>query len=266
MRLPLPRPLGARSRSLLISGAVHALLLLPWLAFDRDREDDGIRGQVLAVQLVQVDGGMPGAPPVQTPTPEPVPAPVEAPHLPEVAPSPVTTKPQQPRSGAPERPTFDLPVAAEKSTHSVMDALAEAGIAEERSTVEQLLDRVEDPGPLAFRSGGGAPPPADTLGAGSPEATGVDPTSLAIWKVRVQSHIMRIFESPGGEPIQAARVHLTIEPDGTITGYRLVTSSGTDAWDEAALEAVDRAAWVPAPPPNSFALLENGFDVRFEPR
>jgi len=263
--LPLIRPPGARARSFVISGVVHALVLLPLLAVERP-PDDGVRGQVLSVQLVRADGGVPGAPPVEEPTVEPVPSTVDAPHEPQVAPSPVTTRPRRATPAAPEEPTFDLPRVDELAERSVVDALAEAGIVDERSTTERLLDSLQDPGPLAFRSGGGAPPAAEREGAGSPDASGVDPTSLAVWKVRVQSHLMRIFEPPGGEPSRSTRVQLFIRPDGTITGSQLVTSSGRDDWDEAALRAIEEAAWVPAPPAQAFALLEDGFDVRFEPR
>lgn len=254
-----------RLRALFASGVVHALVLIPWLTAE-PREDEGVRGQVLAVQRVRVDGGAPDAPPVDVPTPEPVVGEADAPREPEVPPAPRTSHPTRSRGGAPEPPTFDLPRVDGPAEQSVADALAEAGVVDARTTTESLLDRIEDPGPLALRSGGGAPPPAEHEGAGSPDETGVDPTSLAVWKVRVQSHLMRIFEPPGGHPDRSARVQLFIEPDGTITRSKLVTSSGRADWDEAALRAVEVASWVPAPPAQAFPLLRDGFDVRFEPR
>jgi colicin import membrane protein len=61
-------------------------------------------------------------------------------------------------------------------------------------------------------------------------------------KARVQPNIVFTDSLPPGT---RAEVEVRAAPDGTITGRRLVKSSGNSAWDEAVLRAIDRTGDLP---------------------
>jgi colicin import membrane protein len=61
-------------------------------------------------------------------------------------------------------------------------------------------------------------------------------------KARVQPNIVYTDTLPPG---LRAEVEVRAAPDGTITGRRLVKSSGNSAWDEAVLRAIDRTGDLP---------------------
>jgi colicin import membrane protein len=61
-------------------------------------------------------------------------------------------------------------------------------------------------------------------------------------KARVQPNIVNIDTLPPG---LRAEVEVRAAPDGTITGRRLVKSSGNTTWDDAVLRAIDRTGDLP---------------------
>lgn len=76
---------------------------------------------------------------------------------------------------------------------------------------------------------------------------------------RVKPNIL-FTDTVDGNP--RAEVEVKLAPDGTIIGKRLVESSGSKAWDDAVLRAVERTGMLP---------LDNGrappvFSIGFRPR
>lgn len=84
---------------------------------------------------------------------------------------------------------------------------------------------------------------------GGPRATGTAQQSSgpsAGYGARVAARIRPnvLFTDPvAGNP--SAEIEVRALPDGTITGRRLVRSSGNPAWDKAALDAIDRTVTLP---------------------
>lgn len=93
--------------------------------------------------------------------------------------------------------------------------------------------------------------PGAAVGA---EAGGAQGAALGGWGAKVSSHIRAntVFAIPAdlrGNP--KAEFALSIMPDGSIAGLRLVRSSGVPAWDQAAERAIRRADPLPRPPPGT---------------
>lgn len=86
-------------------------------------------------------------------------------------------------------------------------------------------------------------------GTGAPSSTGTaardaGPSASYAGRIiaRVKPHILLTNDVPGN-PVAAVEVRCA--SDGTITGHRLVKSSGNKEWDEAVLRAVDRTGELP---------------------
>lgn len=130
---------------------------------------------------------------------------------------------------------------------------------------------VEQPSSAAPVGAGGATVSSDAggpSGAAAPSPGGAEASALAIWQTRVRAHLMRLFRPPpaAGRTELSCRVHLWIDPwSGEVQRAVLAESSGVDAWDRAALRAVESADYLPAPPAVAVPLLGDGFDVRFVP-
>ncbi|HYE41082.1 MAG TPA: cell envelope integrity protein TolA [Ramlibacter sp.] len=86
-------------------------------------------------------------------------------------------------------------------------------------------------------------------GTGSPDATGNSARSAgpsASWGAKVQAKVrpnIVFTDMVSGNP--RAEVEVRTSPDGTIVNKRLVRSSGSKAWDEAVLRALDRTGSLP---------------------
>lgn len=86
-------------------------------------------------------------------------------------------------------------------------------------------------------------------GSGAPSSTGTAAQSAGPSasyagriKARIKPNIVFVDEVQGN-PL--ATVEVRVAPDGTITGRRLVQSSGVPAWDEAVLRAIDKTEVLP---------------------
>ena len=85
--------------------------------------------------------------------------------------------------------------------------------------------------------------------SGGPQSTGTaqqssGPSASYAGKVvaRIKPNVVFTELAPGNP---RAEVEVRVAPDGTITGRKLVKSSGNPAWDEAVLRAIDRTATLP---------------------
>jgi len=90
---------------------------------------------------------------------------------------------------------------------------------------------------------------AQAGGTGAPNATGSAAQSAGPsagyagrLKARIKPNIVFADDLPGNP---SAEVEVRAAPDGTITGRRLVKSSGVKEWDDAVLRAIDRTEVLP---------------------
>ena len=68
------------------------------------------------------------------------------------------------------------------------------------------------------------------------------------------------FPGYGADEGLLASVEVTIEKDGTISGYRLVKSSGRESYDDSVLRAVADTERVPAPQRDDLRVIVINFN------
>ncbi len=83
---------------------------------------------------------------------------------------------------------------------------------------------------------------AATATGSAQQATGPSPGYAGRIRGRIKPNIV-FTEDIVGNP--TARVEVTVSADGTITSRKIIASSGSPAWDEAVLRAIDRTAVLP---------------------
>jgi len=171
-------------------------------------------------------------PPVETPPPPPVvetppPPPVEAPKPPDIVTEqvvekkpPKPTPPPPPPKPVPPRPAPPPPPPKDKLDEK---ALAKLHADELKRMMGQMDAPVNATGTAAHDSG----PSASYAGR-----------IIA----RLRPNIV-LTESIPGNP--AVEVEIRCAPDGTIIGRRITKSSGSKAWDDAVLRAIDRTGTLP---------------------
>lgn len=104
-------------------------------------------------------------------------------------------------------------------------------------------------------------------GNGGPQSAGTDAKSAgpsAGYAGRIKARIrpnIRLLDPVGGNP--EATVEVKVTPDGTIIGRRLIKASGTKAWDEAVLRAIDKTERLPRDTDGSIPPV---FEIKFNPQ
>ncbi|STR26408.1 TonB family C-terminal domain [Janthinobacterium lividum] len=137
-------------------------------------------------------------------------------------------------------------VAAEKEAKAETSPSAEPGkdAAKEASLPAQASSSAA-PAPAAVRGPQAAPFDSDT------PSTNAAPAS---WQSRVLSHLAHFKRYPGDarqrKRAGAAWVRFQVDRDGKLLASELVTSSGTVLLDREALQVLQRAQPLPAPPDN----------------
>lgn len=261
--LLMPRPADAVGRGLALAIVAHVLLVVA-LAFGvnwRSRSDTGLEAELWAAvpvaaapRAVEPTPAPQPRPPEPTPRAEPRPAPapqVDAQIAIEKAKREEARREQERRDEAERRKKAEKAEAeredaerrkkeeAQKKAEAAKAREAEAAAAAQR---EANLKRVQG---LAGASG-------DENATGS-ALKSAGPSSSYGGRVRAKIKPNIVFpDSIDGNPL--AIVEVRVAPDGTITGRKLVRSSGVPAWDEAVLRAVDKTEILPrdegrAPPP-----------------
>jgi colicin import membrane protein len=85
--------------------------------------------------------------------------------------------------------------------------------------------------------------------AGTPQSTGTaqrDSGPSANYGGKIQARVKPNIVLTESVPLELrAEVEVRAAPDGTITGKRLIKSSGNSTWDEAVLRAIDRTGDLP---------------------
>ena len=267
--LLMPRPADAVGRGLALAIVAHVLLVVA-LAFGvnwRSRSDTGLEAELWAAvpvaaapRAVEPTPAPQPRPPEPTPRAEPKPAPapqVDAQIAIEKAKREEARREQERREEAERKKKAEAEreeaerrkkEEAQKKAEAAKAREAEAAAAAQR---EANLKRVQG---LAGASG-------DENATGS-ALKSAGPSSSYGGRVRAKIKPNIVFpDSIDGNPL--AIVEVRVAPDGTITGRKLVRSSGVPAWDEAVLRAIDKTEILPrdegrAPPP----VMSIGFRPR----
>ncbi|OEZ47168.1 gram-negative bacterial tonB protein [Janthinobacterium sp. MP5059B] len=137
-------------------------------------------------------------------------------------------------------------VAAEKEEKAAASPSTEPGkdVAKEAAVPAQASSSAT-PAPAAVRGPQAAPFNSDTLSSSAAPAS---------WQSRVLSHLAHFKRYPGDarqrKRAGAALVRFQVDRDGKLLASELVTSSGTVLLDREALQVLERAQPLPAPPDN----------------
>jgi len=210
---------GERGRlrtGILLSAAVHVGLLIPlWVAASRQEKLPEMR--VYAVNIVspppqQLGEPRPAEPAVPEPEPEaePTPAPPAPPPPPPPAPAPQRTTAPRPSPPPPQAPPRQQP-------------------------------QQQPPPREAQASTGPRPDPTSAGGENiNLQLRGVEcPTPDYCENIILQ--VNRYFRNPSGGVEGEAEVYFVINRDGSVSGLRMVSSTGRGAFRLAVMEAVEQA-------------------------
>ncbi len=194
---------------------------------------------------------LPAAMPVAAPEPDRAPA------------MPPPASPAQPEPGAaPESPPRmarpDAPARAQAAPQRPVEALADAAATQTTPPVRPRArpERAATPTakakpPSEPQSGASASRQAGRQGKDSAHSaeSGASAALQAGWGAKIQSRVHRQMIYPrGATGSGSASVILTVDRNGKLAALRLTRSSGTPAFDEAALRAVRKAGRFPAAP------------------
>jgi protein TonB len=128
--------------------------------------------------------------------------------------------------------------AASPSTDPGKDAAKEASVPAQASSSAT-------PAPSSVRGPQAAPFDSDTPSSSAAPAS---------WQSRVLGHLAHFKRYPGDARLRkragAAWVRFQVDRDGTLLASELITSSGTVLLDREALQVLERAQPLPAPPDN----------------
>ncbi len=265
------------------AAGVHVLLIaaLTWgVSWRHDADTPAVEAELWSrlPQQAAPRAVEPPPPPPPPPAPAPPPAPTPAPSPPPPAPAPAPAQPdiatqqakaraeaearererererqrrlaeQREREAAEKRAAAEK-AAAEKKAQAERERQqklaeqkreAEKKAAEERRQA-QLQEQLRKEQLARMMGQAGA--------SGSPQSTGTaqqssGPSASYAGKVvaRIKPNVVFTELAPGNP---RAEVEVRVAPDGTITGRKLVKSSGNAAWDEAVLRAIDRTGTLP---------------------
>ncbi|MEC7256411.1 MAG: TonB family protein, partial [Pseudomonadota bacterium] len=196
----------------------------------------------------QIDLSVP-PPPESEPEPEPIPEPEPEPEPapepePEVIPEPVTQldaegRPESSRRPPPQVPeNIDLPDRPEPAPEPAPRVAREPSAPSTASQGQKA-------------AGTGGTNQAGTSGASSVKTMSKSQVTRAItvWGGQIRSRIERQKRFPRN--VRASGrvvVRITVTPDGRVAGASIARSSGTAAFDQAALQAVSRSGRLPRAP------------------
>ena len=134
-------------------------------------------------------------------------------------------------------------VAAEKEAQAASPSAEPGKDAAKESSVPAQASSSASPAPAAVRGPQAAPFNSDT------PSTSAAPAS---WQSRVLSHLAHFKRYPGDarqrKRAGAAWVRFQVDRDGKLLASELITSSGTVLLDREALQVLQRAQPLPAPP------------------
>ncbi|MEP7296945.1 MAG: cell envelope integrity protein TolA [Burkholderiales bacterium] len=144
-----------------------------------------------------------------------------------------------------------LKAETEKADKLAKEKTSKADAAKQAAAREAYLKRMQG---LAGATGG----PTDTGSALRSSAPSASYAGRIM--ARIKPNIV-LTEPVDGNPM--ATVEVKLAPDGTIVGKRLVKSSGSKAWDDAVLRAIERTEILPR---DTDGRVRTPFEIDFRPR
>lgn len=248
-----PQKLPGMRSGLALAIAAHVLLIvaIAWSVRWKSSEPEGVEAELWAA-VPQA-----AAPRVETPQPPPQPQPQPTPPPPVAQPAPPT---QTDAQIAIERER----IAREKARQEELQRAEAARKAEELKKLEAERQRLADEAEkkklaeqakkdearqAAIREANlkrmmkEAGSSDDPLASGNAARTAGPSSGYAgRIKARIKPNIV-LTAAIDGNPVATVRVR--VAPDGTIVGKQLVKSSGSAAWDETVLRAIDKTDGLP---------------------
>lgn len=186
--------------------------------------------------------------------------------LPEVAPPQAPTVPQLPEQTGPQAPpSRDTALAAPDAPNAPSLPRADAA---PRAATAPATPRPPEPAPRASTRQNAATAAGQAAKDETQSTASKARNALqAEWGAAIQRRVHRGMSYPrGATGAGTARVALDVDRSGKLTGLRLVRSSGVDAFDKAALEAVRRARrFAKAPDGLSAASYSFTLSLTFKP-
>jgi len=260
-----PPPPGGMARALTLALLAHLLLVLAlaWgLNWRRQANDQAVMAELWSAPPppppppVRIEPTPTPPPVVRPPPPKPTPEPAVQPRQADLA-LEQKKKADAERRAAEEaarrtRIEFDRRQAAEqarqKQEAEKKAAAEQARQKQEAERKEQVRRKEEAARQEAARQEADRIAALNRMrqqaGKDSASAVGNAPSAGYGDKVRAVVYSNLVFiDTIQGSPVAEVEVRTT--PDGTITGRRLVKSSGLKAWDEAVLRAIDKTRTMP---------------------
>lgn len=153
-----------------------------------------------------------------------------------------TVEPEQAQELSAIAPVEQAAVAAPEAVEPVEQKV------EEQKPVEKPKEKKSEPKKKTTASSGPVGRAAGSSGRPSSSSGGA---SFSNYAGRVAAHLRRYkrYPSSAGRARGTVRIAFSVSRGGTVTGVRLVGSSGNSALDQAALQMVRRANPFPAMPP-----------------
>ncbi|MCU0942169.1 MAG: cell envelope integrity protein TolA [Hydrogenophaga sp.] len=249
---------------------VHALLIaaLTWgVSWKHDADTPSFEAEIWSRLPQEAAPRAVAPPPPPPPPPAPAPAPRPAPPPPPPAPAPapsqadIATQQAKARAEAEAREREAERRAAEQRQREREREAAEKKAQAERERQERLAEQKREADRKAaeqrrqaqvqeqLRQEQLARMMGQAGASGGPQSTGTaqqssgpSPSYAGKVAARIKPNVVFTELAPGNP---RAEVEVRTAPDGTITGRRLVKSSGNPAWDEAVLRAIDRTGTLP---------------------
>ncbi|NPC56726.1 cell envelope integrity protein TolA [Caenimonas soli] len=270
---PPPEPAAIRAFVLAILAHVLLMIALTWgINWNRDAENVAAEAELWSSVPQQAAPKVVTAPPLPTPPPpkpEPKPEPkVEPPPAPPVSKAPdIALEREKKRRELAERRQEELERQKKLEARKKQEELKrQEEIAEQKAEEEKKKKKAEELAKAkekqeaakakqdeakmaALRKENMERMMKGAAGTGPPSATGTaarssGPSDSYAGRIRARVKPNIVFtDDIAGNP--TAEVEVRLAPDGTITGKRVVKSSGAKSWDEAVLRALDKTEILP---------------------
>jgi TonB family protein len=101
------------------------------------------------------------------------------------------------------------------------------------------------------------------VGPGKGSAGMEEDTEFLLYYKDVQGKIKDAWSFSGGDPKLTATVTFGINPDGTLNGIRVISSSRDPAFDDSVIRAIKRAAPFLPPPEKYRSQFAGGVEAQF---
>ncbi|KQV82996.1 hypothetical protein ASC87_08580 [Rhizobacter sp. Root1221] len=254
----LPRQPAGMGRGLMLALAAHVLLVVAiafsvhWSSSDPAGVEAELWSAVPQVAALRTEPPPPEPEPAPKPEPEPkpVPKPVEAPPPPKALPDPqIAIEKEKARKEKlkEDKRREEEDQKREKAEQQKRDDAKK--LEEKKLADKKLADQKKEDAQAEARRKEWQARMDKNLGndKGSPSGTAAQtsgPSSTYGGRIRgaVEPNITFTTELNGNP---TAEVEVRQSPDGTITGSRLVKSSGVKEWDDAVLRAIDKTQKLP---------------------